>query len=445
MIPDTMVFTVAFSTYFGVERAFYQLAHNLVLSLPGLSWLRKFGTVAASQDNARKALSSGAALLVYPGGDYEVHRPSWQGNRVDFGGRKGFIRLALDQDVPIVPVVAIGGQETALFLTRGERLARLLALDRVFRLKVLPISLSLPWIVNIGDFGHIPLPAKITIETLPAIDLRAEFGPDPDRRRGLRPSDAPDAGCPRRARRRAALPGARMRINDDIAVAGADRGRVVDHRRPRARAQLHVGRHPLGGRRRRPDRPRRPLPDAVPDRRRGGRRADRGGRVRRAARVRVDVDHRARPARPLAPARSPGRPHARRAPPRLRHRRRRHQRLAGGAHRRPERLAATSARPSRQLGRLVEQEQLRERAARRRAGARRAGSRRGQPPASAASRRGSRSPATPPFPRPARLRSEPRPRPRHRALRNPPAALARDSRRRGRRISISIPASTRSA
>jgi 1-acyl-sn-glycerol-3-phosphate acyltransferase len=180
MIPDTMVFTVAFSTYFGVERPFYQLAHNLVLSLPGLSWLRRFGTVAASHENARKALSSGAALLVYPGGDYEVHRPSWEGSRVDFGGRKGFLRLALEQDVPIVPVVAIGGQETALFLTRGERLARLLALDRVLRLKVLPISISLPWIVNVGDFGHIPLPAKITIETLPAIDLRSEFGPDPD-------------------------------------------------------------------------------------------------------------------------------------------------------------------------------------------------------------------------------------------------------------------------
>ena len=151
MIPDTMVFTVAFSTYFGVERAFYQLAHNLVLSLPGLTWLRKFGTVAASPENARKALSSGAALLVYPGGDYEIHRPSWESARVDFGGRKGFLRLALEQNVPIVPVVAIGGQETALFLTRGERLARLLALDRLLRLKVLPISISLPWIVNIGD------------------------------------------------------------------------------------------------------------------------------------------------------------------------------------------------------------------------------------------------------------------------------------------------------
>ena len=181
MIPDTLLFTLAFSTFFGVERRFYQLAHNLVLAIPTLGSLRMFGTVAASPSNASDALESGAALLVYPGGDYEVHRPSWERNKVDFGGRKGFIRLALEQDVPIVPVVSIGGQETALFLTRGERLAHLLWLDRLLRLKVLPISIALPWGLNIGDMlGHIPLPAKLTIETLPAIDLREEFGPDPD-------------------------------------------------------------------------------------------------------------------------------------------------------------------------------------------------------------------------------------------------------------------------
>jgi hypothetical protein len=33
----------------------------------------------------------------------------------------------------------------------------------------------------VGDFlGHIPLPAKITTEVLPPIDLREQFGPDPD-------------------------------------------------------------------------------------------------------------------------------------------------------------------------------------------------------------------------------------------------------------------------
>jgi 1-acyl-sn-glycerol-3-phosphate acyltransferase len=181
MTPDTILFTLAFTTFFGVERRVYQLAHNLVLAMPWLARLRKFGTVAASPENASQALDSGAALLVYPGGDYEVHRPSWLRNKVDFAGRKGFIRLALEKDVPIVPVVSAGGQETALFLTRGEGLAHALGLDRIFRLKVLPISLALPWGINVGDMlGHIPLPAKLTVEALPAIDLRQEFGPDPD-------------------------------------------------------------------------------------------------------------------------------------------------------------------------------------------------------------------------------------------------------------------------
>ncbi len=181
LTPDTGVFTLAFSAYFGVERRFHQLAHNLVLSMPGLAWLRRYGTVAASHENAEKALSCGAALLVYPGGDYEVHRPSWEGNRVDFGGRKGFIRLALRHDVPIVPVVSIGGQETALFLSRGERLSKLLQFDKLFRLKVLPISIAVPWGLNVGDMlGHFPLPAKIVVEALPPIHLREEFGAEPD-------------------------------------------------------------------------------------------------------------------------------------------------------------------------------------------------------------------------------------------------------------------------
>ena len=179
--PDTVVFTLAFNTYFGVERRFYQLAHNLVLSMPGLGYLRKYGTVAASPGNAERALDSGAALLVYPGGDYEVHRPSWQRAKIDFGGRKGFIRLALEKDVPIVPIVAVGGQETALFLSRGERLARLLRLDRMFRLKVLPVSLALPWGLNFGDMlGHLPLPAKITVQVLPPVHLRERYGRNPD-------------------------------------------------------------------------------------------------------------------------------------------------------------------------------------------------------------------------------------------------------------------------
>jgi len=181
MTPDTFIFTLAFSTFFGVERRFYQLAHNLVVAYPPLARLRKGGTIAASHENAAKALDTGAAVLVYPGGDWEAHRPSWESAKIDFAGRKGFIRLAIARDVPVVPVVAIGGQETALFLSRGERVARLLRLDRLARLKVLPISLALPWGLNVGDIaGHIPLPAKITTQVMEPIDLPREFGPEPD-------------------------------------------------------------------------------------------------------------------------------------------------------------------------------------------------------------------------------------------------------------------------
>ncbi len=181
LTPDTTVFTLAFTTYFGVERKFHQLAHNLVLAMPMLSFLRKYGTVAAGRSNAQKALRTGAAVLVYPGGDYEVHRPSWEAAKVDFGGRKGFIKLALDEDVPIVPIVSAGGQETALFLSRGEGLAKLLRLDKLFRLKVLPISIAAPWGLNVGDMlGHLPLPAKISVRALKPIHLRDQFGEEPD-------------------------------------------------------------------------------------------------------------------------------------------------------------------------------------------------------------------------------------------------------------------------
>ncbi|ODQ86602.1 lysophospholipid acyltransferase family protein [Mycolicibacterium holsaticum] len=179
--PDTFVFTLAFCSYFGVERPFYQLAHNLVVSAPPLASLRKFGTVAANHENAQLALKSGAALLVYPGGDYEVFRPSWERNRVDFGGRKGYVRLAREAGVPIVPVASVGGQESVLFLSRGQWLAKLLRVDKMFRLKSVPIAIAPPWGLVISDLaGHIPLPAKIAVEVQEPITAEEVLGADDD-------------------------------------------------------------------------------------------------------------------------------------------------------------------------------------------------------------------------------------------------------------------------
>jgi 1-acyl-sn-glycerol-3-phosphate acyltransferase len=181
MIADTFVLANEFYEFFGPRRRFHQLAHNLAAQNPALGLIRRWGTVVASHDNARKAFAKGAPVLVYPGGDFETFRPSWHGDKIEFGGRKGFIKLALDEGVPIVPVVAVGGQETALFVTRGQHIAKLLQLDKLTRVKVFPISLGPPFGVNFLDLpGRIPLPAKITIEVLPPIDLKDRFGPDPD-------------------------------------------------------------------------------------------------------------------------------------------------------------------------------------------------------------------------------------------------------------------------
>jgi 1-acyl-sn-glycerol-3-phosphate acyltransferase len=181
MIADTVVFSIRFYEHFGPKRRFHQLAHVLAARNPVLSQLRRMGTLLASHENARKAFKLGAPVLVYPGGDYETFRPTWHGDRIEFGGRQGFIRLALDEGVPIVPVVAVGGQETGLFVTRGQRAAKLLGLDRLARVKVLPVSLGPPFGVNLLDLpARFPLPAKITVQVLPPIDIKERFGPDPD-------------------------------------------------------------------------------------------------------------------------------------------------------------------------------------------------------------------------------------------------------------------------
>src|SRR6185436_20441079 len=179
--PEITISQLAFSAYFGVERPHYQLAHRMVLNSP-IGWmLRRFGTVEADPANAEQALDVGAMVTVFPGGDYEVNRPSWESAKVDFGGRKGFLRLALRKDVPIVPMVTIGGQETALFLSRGEWLARLTRADRAMRLQTLPITVGLPFGLSIGGFPpFVPLPAKVTIELLEPIDLRERYGEAPD-------------------------------------------------------------------------------------------------------------------------------------------------------------------------------------------------------------------------------------------------------------------------
>ncbi len=188
MIADTFVFGQAFLDHFGTARPFFQLAHDMVFMIPGLRALvQRYGTVPASPENMAGALSREAALLVYPGGDQETFRPSWESDQIDFADRDGFVRLALEHGVPVVPIVAIGGQETALFLGRGRRVAERLGLKRLLRLTVLPPVIGPPFGLSVLDLPiRVPLPAKISIRVLEPIDLRKRLGRNPDIEKGYR-------------------------------------------------------------------------------------------------------------------------------------------------------------------------------------------------------------------------------------------------------------------
>jgi len=178
--PDAPVFAVAALERFGVERAVFLLSHDIVFRTPFASALRKWGMMPATRANSRLALDAGHVVMVFPGGDYDVFRPTSESARIDFAGRKGFIDLALETRAPIVPVVQIGAQETQLFLTRGEWLARFSPLQSAFRSKLAPLAFGFPLGLTIGGV-NLPLPAKITAEVLPPIDVRARFGAKADR------------------------------------------------------------------------------------------------------------------------------------------------------------------------------------------------------------------------------------------------------------------------
>jgi 1-acyl-sn-glycerol-3-phosphate acyltransferase len=177
--PDVLIFAPAFYEKFGYDRPVYTLAHYGVFIANVGDWLRRAGVIEASRENAAQALRDGAVVLVFPGGDYDSYRPTLTENVIDFGGRTGYVRTAIETGVPIVPVVSIGGQETQLFLARGDSIAKRLGLKRA-RVEILPISFGFPFGLSAVLPPNLPLPSKIVTRVLDPIDIAAEFGDDPD-------------------------------------------------------------------------------------------------------------------------------------------------------------------------------------------------------------------------------------------------------------------------
>ena len=177
---DIPVFAIGFYDEFGYDRPMYSLSHDAMFAGPLGELLMKAGFIRANHANTEEALRSGAVVLVFPGGDYDVWRPTSARNTIDFAGRTGYVRAAINAGVPIVPMVSIGGHENQVYVTRGEWLARTLRLDKLARVKILPVSVGVPFGLSVILPINLPLPSKIVTQVLEPIDIHSEFGPDPD-------------------------------------------------------------------------------------------------------------------------------------------------------------------------------------------------------------------------------------------------------------------------
>ena len=177
--PDLPVLLTAWWRERGEDEPVYALFHSFFLGLPGVGPLMgRAGAIEAGPAEAEAILRGGGILINYPGGDYEVFRPWRERNRIEFGDRHGFVRLALRTQVPVVPAVSVGTHETLVVLARGEGVARRLGLDRLFRIKVMPLVLGPPFGIVPGGIPTWPLPAKITVELGEPIDWTTTYGPE---------------------------------------------------------------------------------------------------------------------------------------------------------------------------------------------------------------------------------------------------------------------------
>lgn len=173
---DLNVFAVlaAFDTM-ALDRPVTILTHQLAWTLKVGRLLEPLGARPASRTTALKAVAEGHHVLALPGGDLDAFKDHRDRHRIVFGERTGFASLAMEAGVPLVPIVTAGAGDSLLVLSDGQRLARALRLDRTLRLKALPVSLSVPWGLNVGVVGllpYLPLPVKISTRVLPAMTAR---------------------------------------------------------------------------------------------------------------------------------------------------------------------------------------------------------------------------------------------------------------------------------
>jgi 1-acyl-sn-glycerol-3-phosphate acyltransferase len=178
--PDLAMFLVDWLHRFGVERPIYGLMHpKMWQAYPPVARLAtEVGALQAHPRMAMAALQAGASVLVYPGGAQDVFRPYRLRQKIHFVGRKGFIKLALREGVPIVPLISWGAHHTLVVLedcyqqvkalNQQGLLPWLLDLDP----EVFPIYLGLPWGLALGPVPHVPWPVQIHTRVCEPIEFQ---------------------------------------------------------------------------------------------------------------------------------------------------------------------------------------------------------------------------------------------------------------------------------
>jgi 1-acyl-sn-glycerol-3-phosphate acyltransferase len=143
-VAELLMLLVAWYRRFGPDRAVYALAHRWLYRTPFLRVVvPKIGGIPATWRDGSRVLGTGEPLAIFPGGELESTRPFSDRYKVRLHGRKGFVRLALANEVSVVPFVTIGSHATMPMPPGMHALAIVTGARRYLGLEAVPVPLQL--------------------------------------------------------------------------------------------------------------------------------------------------------------------------------------------------------------------------------------------------------------------------------------------------------------
>jgi 1-acyl-sn-glycerol-3-phosphate acyltransferase len=87
-------------------------------------FLHRLGGVRGTRENCARLFQRGEAVLVFPGGGREVMKRKGEKYALIWKERVGFVRLAIEHGVPIVPLASVGVEEMFEIVADAEDLLR---------------------------------------------------------------------------------------------------------------------------------------------------------------------------------------------------------------------------------------------------------------------------------------------------------------------------------